>query len=245
MLGLSLLVFTHFPNIPSFHYSLFQDLCTTVLQSLQILLGIFHELLSVFIRVHPRPITHFVFKYFVNIKSEFICVHLCPIRIFWLRLCRAKFMWAHKKILSPAKSSSPPSSPTAPGTYLYSRAEFPPQEAAHGLIGLARHPGDHPDPIIRENLRRIPVDPPANESLHSEFPQFLKPLKPIPVLERKLLAPYNPSGLQVEEKEAGGVIEPGRNPRPEYGDGHFHGNLKELKKQRMCQEAPPASDGET
>jgi len=30
------------------------------------------------IRVHPRPIISFVFKPFANIKSVFICVHLCP-----------------------------------------------------------------------------------------------------------------------------------------------------------------------
>jgi len=30
------------------------------------------------IRVHPRPILSFVFKPFANIKSVFICVHLCP-----------------------------------------------------------------------------------------------------------------------------------------------------------------------
>ncbi len=31
-----------------------------------------------FIRVHPRPIGSFAFKAFANIKSVFICVHLCP-----------------------------------------------------------------------------------------------------------------------------------------------------------------------
>jgi hypothetical protein len=47
------------------------------------LLTFFYESLSVFIRVHPRPIRSFVFKSFANIKSVFICVHLCPDKIFF------------------------------------------------------------------------------------------------------------------------------------------------------------------
>ena len=37
-----------------------------------------HESLSVFIRVHPRPIQSFVFTSLANKKSVFICVYLCP-----------------------------------------------------------------------------------------------------------------------------------------------------------------------
>jgi hypothetical protein len=44
---------------------------------------IFYEFLSVFIRVYPRPIMSFAFKSFTNIRSVFICVHLCPDKTFF------------------------------------------------------------------------------------------------------------------------------------------------------------------
>jgi len=52
---------------------------TTSVQNAQFSLKFFHESLSVFIRVHPRPNRSFVVRSFADIKSVFICVHLCPI----------------------------------------------------------------------------------------------------------------------------------------------------------------------
>jgi hypothetical protein len=104
------------------------------------------------------------------------------------------------------------------------------QEELDGFIGLARHPGDDPDTILRKNLRRIPIDPPANEGLYAKFLHFLQPLESIPVPEGKLLAPHYLAILKVEEKKARGVIKSGGNPGAEYGDGHFHRFLDGLRR---------------
>jgi hypothetical protein len=144
--------------------------------------------------------------------------------------------------LFPSESATPSFSPAATWAQLDSRPEFALQKAAYGFIGLARHPGDDPDPVIRKNLGRIPVDPPANKGLHAELLQFLQPLTPIPGLERKLLAFQHLAVLQIEDKEAGGAIEPGGNPGAEYGDGNFHMVLDDIGLAKGVPEGFPPLD---